>query len=205
MEDATGNLSSLIPVTATNTGPGLDADSEVDTCLTVLVARYGKMLQRFLLGLSRRPEVAEDLAQQLWLKVLEAARDGRFLPSDDLAVRSYLFVAARNLYLDECVRKHVSSRTTACDPQTLDELLSAGALLVPDAAHAELEREERAAAVAVAVQALPAPQRTVIRLWMNGGSIESMTAATGAPRDTVLSRKKYGLGRLRTTLAAAMQ
>ena len=61
---------------AATTGPLLDRESEIEVRFAVLEARYGEMLRRFLLGLSRRPEVAEDLVQQLWLKRLEAARAG---------------------------------------------------------------------------------------------------------------------------------
>lgn len=182
----------------------LDPDSEIDLHLTVLVSRHGKMLQRFLTGLTRRPDLAEDLAQQLWLKLLEAARSGRFLPSDDACVRSYLFAAARNLFLDECVRKHASARTAAHDPQAIDAMLATDPLLPSDAVHAELEREQCAAAVTEAIQQLPAAQQAVIRHWMAGASIESMVAATGAPRDTVLSRKKYAFRHLKSALATVV-
>jgi RNA polymerase sigma-70 factor (ECF subfamily) len=193
------------PSAAVEAGATLAPVFEADARITALVSRYGDMLQRFLLSLTRRRDAAEDLSQQLWLKLLEAARSGRFQPADHPAVRSYLFAAARNLFLDECVRKHASSRTTACDPRDLETLMCAGTAPAVDVIHAELECEERAAAVTAAIRGLPDSQRTVIRLWMTGGSIESMAAATGAPRNTVLSRKKYALRRLRTTLVTVMQ
>jgi RNA polymerase sigma-70 factor (ECF subfamily) len=148
--------------------------------------------------------VADDLVQQLWLKLLEAARSGRFLPSDDAAVRSYLFTAARNLFLDECVRKHASSRTVSHDPQVLESLMSCDADFAGRSADELLEDEQRRVAVAAAIAHLSPPQRTVIRLWMSDTSIESMAVATGAPRDTVLSRKKYALHSLRARLGAAL-
>ena len=186
------------------TGPCLDPGAEVDVRITVLVSRYGTMLRRFLLGLARRPDVADDLVQQLWLKLLEAARSGRFLPSDDAAVRSYLFTAARNLFLDECVRKHASSRTVSHDPQALESLMPCAGEIAYRSADELLEDEQRRVAVAAAIARLSPPQRTVIRLWMSDTSIESMATATGAPRDTVLSRKKYALHSLRATLGAAL-
>ena len=183
------------------TGPCLDVDSEIEVRFAVLFARYGDMLRRFLQGLARRPEVAEDLSQQLWLKLLEAARAGRFLPEDDTALRSYLFAAARNLFLDECVRKHGSSRTTTCDHSTLEALL--GNRMSQDGApqDAEYAKDESCVAIRRAVGDLPPLQQQVIRLWMAGTSIEAMVASTGACRDTVLSRKKYALRRLKAGLA----
>lgn len=167
----------------------------------VLEARYGEMLRRFVLGLSRRPEVAEDLVQQLWLKLLEPRNPERFLPTDDGALRSYLFTAARNLFLDECVRKHGSARTAAHDPLTIERLAD------PDSVGVGVGPEEQChcahvqAIVHRAIGHLPGPQQVVIRLWMAGSSIEAMVVATETCRDTVLSRKKYAMRRLRVRLA----
>jgi DNA-directed RNA polymerase specialized sigma24 family protein len=41
----------------------------------------------------------------------------------------------------------------------------------------------------------------VIVLWMAGTSIKDMAAACRAPTDTVLSRKKYAVARMRRSLA----
>lgn len=186
---------------AATTGLLLDRESEIEVRFAVLEARYGEMLRRFLLGLSRRPEVAEDLVQQLWLKLLEAARAGRFLPVDDTALRSYLFAAARNLFLDECVRKHGAARTVTHDPLTIETLAG------PDSGDGRAGPEHQchsahvSTVVRQAISGLPDTQRAVIHLWMSGASIESMVAATGTCRDTVLSRKKYAMRRLRVGLA----
>jgi DNA-directed RNA polymerase specialized sigma24 family protein len=55
-------------------------------------------------------------------------------------------------------------------------------------------------AVCGAVSRLPAEQRKVIGLWSGGASIRDMASACRAPRDTVLSRKKYAVARLRTLI-----
>lgn len=179
--------------------PPLDDDSECEIRFAVLVGRYGDMLRCFLLSLTRQMEVAEDLSQQLWLKLLEAVRCGRFRPQDDASVRSYLFAAARNLFVDECLRKHAASRTAACDPQSM-EVLMHGQAIHAESPEDDCDRDRMQHMLHRAIEQLPAPQRTVIRLWMSGASIESMVRETGAPRDTVLSRKKYAFRRLRATL-----
>jgi DNA-directed RNA polymerase specialized sigma24 family protein len=56
--------------------------------------------------------------------------------------------------------------------------------------------------IARALDELPDAQRTVLALWVEGRSIREMAARTAAPVDTVLSRKKYALGRLRRALSA---
>jgi RNA polymerase sigma-70 factor (ECF subfamily) len=168
---------------------------------TVLVARYGDLLRRYLLGLTHRGEVADDLCQQLWLRLYETAREGRYLPEDEDGFRAYLFTAARNLHLDECVRRHSVSRTATLDPRALESLAQPVVLADTSPIEDELERESVGLQVRAALDQLPAPQRDTLRLWMAGWSIEAMAARTQAPRDTVLSRKKYAMRRLRITLA----
>jgi RNA polymerase sigma-70 factor (ECF subfamily) len=179
--------------------PPPDEASVCEQRFAGLVTRYGDMVRCFLLGLARRAEVAEDLSQQLWLKLLEAFRAGRFLPTDDDAVRSYLFTAARNLFVDECVRRHAVARTSAHDPRALEILMVRQAMAGagPDML---CDREQLRRAVCRAIEQLPLAQQAVIRLWVSGASIEAMVRATGAPRDTVLSRRKYALRRLKAAL-----
>ena len=168
---------------------------------SVLVARYGDLLRRYLLGLTRRGDVADDLCQQLWLRLYEAARAGRFLPEGEDSFRGYLFTAARNLHLDECVRRHSVSRTATLDPRALESLAQSAAVADESPVEDELDRDHVALQVRTALAQLPVQQRDTLRLWMAGWSIEAMAAQTRAPRDTVLSRKKYAMRRLRTTLA----
>jgi len=166
-----------------------------------LVASYGDLLRRYLLGLTRRGELADDLCQQLWLRLYEAARAGRFLPEDEDGFRGYLFTAARNLHLDECVRRHSVSRTATLDPRALESLAQPESAADQSPVEDELDRNHVAAQVRMALAQLPVQQRDTLRLWMAGWGIEAMAARTRSPRDTVLSRKKYGMRRLRDTLA----
>lgn len=168
---------------------------------TVLVARYGDLLRRYLLALTRRGEVADDLCQQLWLRLYEAAREGRFLPEDEDSFRGYLFTAARNLHLDECVRRHSVARTATLDPRAMESLAQSTAPAEGSPIEDELDRDHVALQVRTALAQLPVLQRDTLQLWMAGWSIEAMAARTRAPRDTVLSRKKYAMRRLRITLA----
>jgi len=182
-------------------GPRLDDESEAQVALGVLYGRYNDMLVQYLRRQARCRDTAEDLAQQLWLKLLDWTRQGRFLPADEPGQRAFLFSAARNLYLDECVRKHAASRTSRQPDEELERALAerGGTGPRPD----ELAAQQQASAlVARALEALPGCQREVVRLWMQETSIEVMVAATQAPRDTVLSRKKYGFKRLRCALEA---
>jgi RNA polymerase sigma factor (sigma-70 family) len=176
---------------------GTDADSQV--ALGDLYSRYNDMLVQYLRRHTRCRETAADLAQHLWLKLLDWTQRGRFMPSDSAGVRAFLFASARNLYLDECVRKRTVARTSRQPHDQLErELAERGSSNPqPDALVAAQQAD---AMVGHALATLPSCQREVVRLWMDETSIAHMVAATQAPRDTVLSRKKYGFRKLRQAL-----
>lgn len=182
-------------------GPRLDDETEAQVTLGVLHGRYNDLLVQYLRRQTRCRDTAEDLAQQLWLKLLEWTRRGRFVPSDEPGLRAFLFSSARNLYLDECVRKHAVSRTTRQPHEELERELAERGTSNPQPDELIAILQVRAF-VDAALAALPGCQRDVVRLWMDDASIEGMVAATQAPRDTVLSRKKYGFKKLRGTLEA---
>jgi RNA polymerase sigma-70 factor, ECF subfamily len=178
----------------------LDDESEAHIRLAVLYRRYHAMLVRNLHRLAGSPEQAEDLAQQLWLKLVENMTAGRFLPADEPGTRAYLFAAARNLYIDECVRCAAHARTATHPEDEIERLLAEHGAVQP-VPEDDLSTQERRILIGRAVAALPPAQAEVIAMWMAGESIERMAARTQAPRETVLSRKKYGFSKLRAGLA----
>lgn len=165
----------------------------LDGVFEQLFTRHHAALVRFLTRMTRCPQRAEDLAQVAWLKVLSACNRGTCAASDENELRAYVFTVARNAFLDEYTRKHEALRTRCVDPFALDGLGTAS----DPGPDQEVERMQVRAVVQGAVERLPAEQRRVIRLWSNGASIREMSAACCAPRDTVLSRKKYAVARLR--------
>ncbi len=63
-----------------------------------IYAEYRGRLFSFLARLSRRPDVAEDLAEETWLRLVTHAR--RLRP--DTRLGAWLFTVARNLYFSYC-------------------------------------------------------------------------------------------------------
>lgn len=167
-----------------------------------LFSRHHQALVRFLTRMTRCPQRAEDLAQVAWLKVLSACSRGACAAGDENELRAYLFTVARNAFLDEYTRKHEALRTRSVDPQAFDGICAAAdGGPGPDQ---EVERMQVSAALQGAVARLPAEQRKVIGLWSGGASIRDMASACRAPRDTVLSRKKYAVARLRNLIDPAL-
>lgn len=83
----------------------MDRDSELElvdrlrrgdaAAFDAVYAAFSGRLFNFLVRLSRRREVAEDLAEETWLRLV--AHAGRLRPDTRLA--SWLFAVARNLYV----------------------------------------------------------------------------------------------------------
>ena len=174
----------------------------MDTCIDQLYRRYHALLVRFLTRMTHSPERAEDLAQAAWLKLLAARSRGACACGDESELRAYLFTVARNAFLDEYTRKHGVVRTRTVDPGLLDALIDeSGGSAGPEQ---EAERSQVNGLLQQAVERLPAAQRKVIQMWSQGASIREMASACRAPRDTVLSRKKYAVARLRGTIGGEL-
>lgn len=165
-----------------------------------LFRRHHATLVAFLTRLTRCPQHAEDLAQTAWLKLLIACGRGSCSGLQEAELRAYLFTVARNTFLDECTRKHEAVRTSAVDPMLIDGLLGHCDSAEPGPDDI-VETQQVSSLIRAAVVDLPAPQRRVISLWARGVSIRDMATACSAPTDTVLSRRKYALARLRSRLA----
>src|SRR5688500_2240041 len=88
-----------------------------------LVERNSRALLSFLTRLSRNRAVAEDVAQQTWLKVIDVAREGSFAASSGVAFRTWLCTLARNHFIDEYRRKFAAVRSVPL-PCDLDAALA---------------------------------------------------------------------------------
>lgn len=159
-----------------------------------LFQRHRDPLFGFLLRLSANEAVAEDGSQQTWLRVVETARRGGY-SANAAGFQTWLFTLARNWYIDEHVRRHESSRSITTD--RVNE--------IADRRQSDDDEHENASHDTTALNetllTLPFEQREVIVLWAYGFPMKQVADLTGAPLDTVISRKKYALQRLRKQLA----
>src|SRR3569833_4360070 len=124
-----------------------------------LFRRHKDVLLRFLIQRTGSPSVAEDVSQQTWLKVIEAAREVGYAERAGTAFRTWLCTLARNHFIDEYTRKFAASRTVSL-PESLDESPPDSLALPPDPAEL-VDRRQRAAHVQRALLMLPFEQREV--------------------------------------------
>jgi RNA polymerase sigma-70 factor (ECF subfamily) len=154
-----------------------------------LVDRYGEELMGYLSAILGRRDVAEDIFQETWVKVIE--RIDRFRP--DWAFAPWLFRIARNGAYDRLRRKQ-RWRMLSLTPREGEE--PARELATPE----EQQRQVVArATIEALLEKLEAPQREM--LWfrfIHELSYEEIAERCGLPVGTVKSRVSRALHRLAT-------
>jgi len=159
-----------------------------------LIEQYQHRLLRYLVYLSGNRELAEDLFQETWIRVLERGHqyDGKHEFS------TWLYAVARNLTIDYLRKKN---------PVSLDGLMG-------DEEHAPLEpadprpmawqvvqRQEQAERIGAALLSIPVEYReTVVLRFQEGLSLDEIATVTHAPLGTVKSRLYRGLNMLMSQL-----
>jgi RNA polymerase sigma-70 factor, ECF subfamily len=159
-----------------------------------LIEQYQHRLLRYLVYLSGNRELAEDLFQETWIRVLERGHqyDGKHEFS------TWLYAVARNLTIDYLRKK---------SPVSLDGLME-------DEQHAPLEpadtrpsawevvqQHEQAERISAALVSIPAEYReTVVLRFQEGLALDEIATVTGARLGTVKSRLYRGLNMLMSRL-----
>jgi len=156
-----------------------------ETCFEQLFQRYKKPVINFAFRFTGRAEVAEELAQEIFVKCYMARETYR--PSARFT--TWLFRIARNHCLNEVRRQDYRHRT---EPISEERPLAGGASPEAQAQARALER-----AVQQALAALPESQRTALVLCQLQGMSYEEIAAT---METTVSAVKSLLNRGRQTL-----
>jgi len=156
-----------------------------------IYAAYRPRLFGFLVRLSRRRDVAEDLLEETWLRLVT---HGATL-SDDARVGPWLFTVARNLYFSWC-RSRAVDATRSSDLAPSWPAPERGDSPFEAVARAELERR-----VEAALARLPLRDRELLLLvGVEGLNPSEAAAVCGVPAVTLRAR----LHRAREKLAAEM-
>lgn len=163
------------------------------TAFEQLYARHRGPLFRFLLRQLRDQALAEEFFQDVWQRVI-AARAG-WKPEASFA--TWLFRIAHNRLNDHW--RGLKHRPAA--PEDGDER----AARVPDPETPEhtLSEFEQRRRLQLAIEALPEEQRAVVLLRLEQElSLEDIATITGTGRETVKSRLRYAMDKLRAGLVS---
>ncbi len=154
-----------------------------------LYSRYRRQLFTFLNRMvPGRPEVADDLFQQTWIKVL----DGLDAYREQQKFISWLFRIAHNLAIDH-FRQNRRFTELAEDFDPADDSAAPGETI---------DREILLAGLETAVAKLPPEQREVVLLRQQQVPFSDIAGIQGVSVNTVLGRMHYAVGNLRKLLAA---
>jgi RNA polymerase sigma factor (sigma-70 family) len=156
-----------------------------------LYARHRAPLYRFLLRHLRDAALADELFQDVWQRVIAARAGWR----PEAAFRTWLFRIAHNRLGDHWR----SLRHRPAAPDDGDE--RAARIPDPDTPERTLSEFERRRRLQRAIEALPDEQRTVVLLRLDQElSLEEIGTITGVGRETVKSRLRYAMAKLREGL-----
>ena len=166
--------------------------------LDELIVRYQHRLMRYLLYLAGNREMAEDIFQEVWMRVL--VRGAQF--NGKARFDTWLFAIARNLVID-----YRRKRTMA----SLDELFENGSdddrpmsFEVADGAPTPFDQfsnlEDRERITSALLQMDTLHREVLVLRFHEELSLEEISKVTRAPLSTVKSRLYRGIAVIRTKL-----
>jgi len=170
---------------------------------TALYQRYRGSLYRYLARQCGNAAIAEDLYQDIWIKVVNARADYEPLAR----FSTWIFRIAHHRLIDH-YRRHAHQLLAQFapnpgddDPDGADEMIALLPAPGHETPHALHERQTTAQRICLALAALPPVQREVFLLAEEGGmTLEEIAVATDSGRETAKSRLRYALTKLRQSL-----
>ncbi|MAA95120.1 MAG: RNA polymerase subunit sigma-24 [Rheinheimera sp.] len=155
--------------------------------LDKLIMQCGDDLYHFLLR-QADAQLAADICQQCWLKVLENRHSYRA----ESRFKTWLFTLARNALVDELRRQQRWQLSADKDSEVSVEALRMGQEGIAEQL-ALLQQKER---LAGALAALPTLQREAILLQLEEFSLDDIAHITRELPETIKSRLRYARERL---------
>jgi len=162
----------------------------------LLYARHKGGVYRYVLRHCRPGAAAEEVFQDVWTNLIRARAS--YAPTAKFT--TYLYRLAHNRLVDQ-YRAHGHLALVSSDDDALVDVVES----VPAAREHEpdvrAEAREIGARLQRAIDALPPLQREAFLLQQEGGlSLDEIAAVTGANAETVKSRLRYALAKLRSAL-----
>jgi len=162
-----------------------------------LIEQYQHRLLRYLVYLSGNRELAEDLFQETWIRVLERGHqyDGKH------ELSTWLYAVARNLTIDYLRKKSPLSLDGFMDDEEQAPFEPADPRPM---AWELIQQHEQAERISEALLRIPAEYReTVMLRFQEGLALGEISSITRSPLGTVKSRLYRGLNMLMALLEGA--
>ena len=152
-----------------------------------LYKRHRGPVYRFVLRAIKNRSSAEELFQEVWIRVIEAR--SRYAPQARFT--TWLYTIAHNLLVDHWRKKGLS----------LVQLDDEPTVAAPDNPARQAEARQSLARLLQALEALPAAQREAFLLHEEAGlSVAEIAAATGTNEEAAKSRLRYAMAKLKAAV-----
>lgn len=161
--------------------------------LEILITRHKKRVYTYILLIVKNPQLAEDIFQDTFIKVIKSLRRGKY--QDKGKFVSWVLRISHNLVIDY-YRKQKYQNTVSNDDNEYDLLNSKN--LSEDNIEDVLVQNQIIQHVRVLVDHLPDDQRNVVYLRHYCGlSFKEIADQTGVSINTALGRMRYALINMR--------
>jgi RNA polymerase sigma-70 factor (ECF subfamily) len=161
-----------------------------------LYARHKGGVYRYLLRQCRQGGVADELFQDVWMNLIRARAS--YAPTAKFT--TWLYRLAHNRLIDH-YRASAHLTLVSTDDEMHEDAIAALPGARGDEPQVRAENRELGERLCAAVAALPSAQREAFLLQQEGGlSLAEIAAVTGVGTETVKSRLRYALAKLRGDL-----
>ena len=168
-----------------------------------LYARHRGGLYRFITRQCRVRERAEEIFQDVWMSLIQAAERYRV----EAQFRTWLYTVAHNKLMDY-FRGNARSEAVLFEVKNTDDESGERAATIEGVANrteepmVQAESRQQGAAILKVLEGLPAPQREAFLLYEEAGlSVDEIAQATGVSFEAAKSRLRYAVAKLREGLA----
>jgi RNA polymerase sigma-70 factor (ECF subfamily) len=152
-----------------------------------LYRRHRGPLYRFVLRAIKQRSAAEELFQEVWIRVIESR--SRYAPQARFT--TWLYTIAHNLLVDHWRKKGLSLVSLDAEDVPLDSANPAR----------QVEARESLARLLDILEKLPAAQREAFLMHQEAGlSVAEIAAATGSNEEAAKSRLRYAMAKLKAAL-----
>jgi len=190
------NLPGMPDIASQQVPPGDDALMQAwvagdVAAFETLYRRHRDKLYRFLVRQLRNAALADEVFQDIWQRVIAARADWR----PDALFTTWLYRIAHNRLADHW--RAAQHRP----PPPEDADLRTARIVDPDSPERRLSQFEQRRQLQIALASLPDEQREVVLLRLEQElTLEAIGEITGVGRETVKSRLRYAMDKLRTLL-----
>ena len=167
--------------------------SGTDEAFDVLLERYKDRLYSYILYNVRNTDVADDIFQETFVKVVVTIRDGRYTETGKFF--AWVTRIAHNLVID-FFRREKGENTVSTDETDVDILNNAK--LAERSAQGAIDSEQTFVDLQLLINKLPQEQREVVQMhYFQEMTFKEIADEKGISINTALGRMRYGILNMR--------